>query len=739
MNRSDPKNAGIDSDIQRFEKGVRRWPGVSGNQRVRALQSILLLLYLVAHGVIASADDLGRLFADGSFEDWARQHGLSVGSSAEDPDHDGSVNLLEYAVGADPLDASSRGTFKIEINGGFVDVTTSINTNAPDVIYRLQATTNLSLTTPWLTLGEKWYPTPWSISPVVSSLGESNGLVMLAVSLGQFSSSSLFFRLQVERPVRGAILPWSTYEAEDMVTTGTILGPSYTGQSDAREASGRRCVRLGNTGQYVEFKSTNAANAIVVRYSIPDTADGVGADATLSLYINGVFSRKIPLTSKYSYLYGAYPFTNVPTAGTTRNDWNEVRLMPGDFGAGELIRLQKDATDSATSYFIDLVDVEAVPAPLVRPPNFVSVTEFGATPGDAADDTSAFISAIAAAKARRKGVWIPDGDFVISASLDVSGVVIQGAGMWYSNLIGVDDYVPTHRVTLNGRGSNVTLSDFAIIGKLNYRNDAEGNDGIGGTYGTGSTIRNIWVEHTKVGAWIINSEGLLVEGCRFRNTIADGINLAVGMRNTIVRNCSARGTGDDCFALWPATYTAAVYSPGFNLVKNCTAQLPFLAQGFSIYGGEGNMVEDSAAIDIPYGAGAFASTTFPTQFGFRGANAFWRLQITRSGGSDGTVGTVANLVNLSGLRFQDIDVVDSATDGIKFTSYNGKVLSDTTFDWITIARPGRSGSGYGIVEAAGSVGGATISNTAVVNPRNGGLLDSSSLFDLTRGPGNSGW
>ena len=712
---------------------------VSLNRPRHALQSVLLLIFLVSFGGFSSAAEPGRTSIDGSFEVWARQHGLSVGGAADDPDHDGNVNLLEYAVGTDPLDASSVGEFKIEVTGGFVSIFAVISTNAPDIIYRVQATTNLNPTTSWQTLAEKWYPTPWSNAPIVSSLGETNGEVTLAVPLDVFPDSSVFFRLCVERPARGAILPWTTYEAESMTTTGTILGPSYTGQSFAREASGRCCVRLNSTGQYVEFPATNAANAIVVRYAIPDTFDGAGADATISLYTNGVFSRKIMLTSKYSYLYGSYPFTNSPLAGTPRNLWNEARLMPGTIQVGDVIRLQKDATDNAIDYYIDFVDLEAVPPPIARPTNFVSVTEFGAIPDDGTDDTTAFVDAIAAARARRKGMWIPGGNFIISAPLDVSGVTIQGAGMWYSSLHGIDDYTPAHRVTLNGRGSNVTLSDFAIIGKLNYRNDAEGNDGIGGTYGTGSTIRNIWVEHTKVGAWIINSEGLLVEGCRFRNTIADGMNLDVGMRNTIVRNCSARGTGDDCFALWPATYTAAVYSPGFNLIKNCTAQLPFLAQGFSIYGGEGNTVEDCRAIDISYGAGAFASTTFPTQFGFRGTNAFWRLQITRSGGSDGTLGTVANLVDLSGLRFQDIDMADSATDGIKFTSYNGKVLSDTTFDWITISRPGRSGSGYGIVEAAGSAGGATISNTSVVNPRNGGLLDNSSLFDLTRGLGNSGW
>src|SRR6266550_8717940 len=84
-----------------------------------------------------------------------------------------------------------------------------------------------------------------------------------------------------------AAVPWVTYEAEDASTNGTVLGPDYTGQTPAREASGRRCVRLGKTGEYLEFTAKANAQGIVVRYSIPDSADGVGADATLGFYVNG--------------------------------------------------------------------------------------------------------------------------------------------------------------------------------------------------------------------------------------------------------------------------------------------------------------------------------------------------------------------------------------------------------------------------------------------------------------------
>ncbi len=61
--------------------------------------------------------------------------------------------------------------------------------------------------------------------------------------------------------------------------------PDRTLGTLAAEASGRRAVRLDQPGQYVEFTLTRPANAVDIRYSVPDTPDGKGLDATLSLYV----------------------------------------------------------------------------------------------------------------------------------------------------------------------------------------------------------------------------------------------------------------------------------------------------------------------------------------------------------------------------------------------------------------------------------------------------------------------
>src|SRR5258708_4195154 len=80
----------------------------------------------------------------------------------------------------------------------------------------------------------------------------------------------------------GATVPWTTYEAEDMtINGGAILGPPPRAvdknveitNTVAAESSGRLCVQLSAAGQYVELTARAAANAMVVRCSIPDSPD----------------------------------------------------------------------------------------------------------------------------------------------------------------------------------------------------------------------------------------------------------------------------------------------------------------------------------------------------------------------------------------------------------------------------------------------------------------------------------
>jgi hypothetical protein len=485
----------------------------------------------------------------------------------------------------------------------------------------------------------------------------------------------------------GAAVPWTTYEAEDiLVGGGTILGPQYNPIRIPTEASGRKCVQLNGTGQYVQFTNQSTATALVVRYCVPDTGLGGGADYTLSLYTNGVLAAKLPVTSKYSWLYGNYPFSNNPTAGFGRNFFDEVRINGLSLNPGTIVRLQKDATDTASYYVVDLIDTENVPAALSQPANSLSVTSYGAVGDGVIDCTTAFQNCINAANSQSKSGWVPSGTYLITGTLNLySNTQLSGAGMWYSKLVGSPSLytTPSRRVNLNGSGSNIKLSDFAIVGCLNYRNDSEGNDGLGGSFGTGSSISRIWVEHTKAAAWIFNSSGLIVDSCRFRNTLADGINVNYAMQNTVVTNCTTRGTGDDCFAVWPAP-SSGNYAPGNNVITHCTGQLPFLANGGAIYGGANNRIEDSLFSDLPYGSGILFSTTFAVSFTFSGTNVAQRCDVIRCGGYDGGYGwrsavqiVMDNYNGISGLNLNNLNITDSISSGLSILGGAGPLTNAT--------------------------------------------------------------
>jgi hypothetical protein len=85
----------------------------------------------------------------------------------------------------------------------------------------------------------------------------------------------------------GAPLEFVEYEAENAATNGRIVGPDRTFTTLASEASGRRAVLLENPGDYVEFTLSAPANALTVRYAVPDGPEGKPVDARLGVYAQG--------------------------------------------------------------------------------------------------------------------------------------------------------------------------------------------------------------------------------------------------------------------------------------------------------------------------------------------------------------------------------------------------------------------------------------------------------------------
>jgi hypothetical protein len=261
----------------------------------------------------------------------------------------------------------------------------------------------------------------------------------------------------------GSPLEFVEYEAENAATNGRIVGPDRTFTTLASEASGRRAVLLEGRGDYVEFTLSAPANALTVRYAVPDGPEGKPVDATLSVYAQGDRIADLAVTSRYCCYYGRYPFTNNPADGNGHHFFDHARiLLDKVLPAGTVVRLMSGSGNSASWYAIDLVDFEMVPAPLRRPSRSLSVVDFGADPNGELDSRPAFSKAIAAASTSGRPLWVPPGHFRLDGHVQVDRVEIAGAGPWYSILRGAGVGLYGHDAPNPSQA--VDIHDLAIIG-----------------------------------------------------------------------------------------------------------------------------------------------------------------------------------------------------------------------------------------------------------------------------------
>jgi hypothetical protein len=532
--------------------------------------------------------------------------------------------------------------------------------------------------------------------------------------------------------LRGATLPYVEYQAEKAATNGTVIGPDRTFTQLASEASGRKAVQLKAQGQYVEFTLMQPANAMTIRYSIPDSENGTGLTAPLSLYVNGMHKQNLTLTSKYSWFYGGYPFTNQPGDGKAHHFYDETRIMLGKLSAGAKVRLQIDAGDTAPWYIIDLADFYQVSAPSTKPFGYISITDDGADPTGTTDSTQAMKKAVADAESQGKGVWIPVGTFTITSHIIVNNVTVRGAGPWYSMLHG-------HGVGVYGNASphpskNVKLYDFAIFGEVMNRDDSAQVNGIGGALGGGSVIQDIWIEHTKVGIWLDGPfSDLLITENTIRDTTADGINLHDGITNTIVEQTQVRNTGDDGLAMWSEK------NPDQNDVfRFNTVQLPILANNIAIYGGANNSVTDNIVSDtLTQGGGIHVGNRF-SAVPISGTTIIARNTLVRTGVLDpnwqfgvGAMWFYALDSAMTGkINVVDDEIDDSSYEAIHFI---GSSITNVTFNHVTINTAGT----FAIQEQA--AGSAQFNYVTAKNLATGGQYNCGVNFTITKGLGNFGW
>ncbi|ANZ40390.1 hypothetical protein BBK82_34595 [Lentzea guizhouensis] len=695
----------------------------------------------------------------------------------------GNVNLDSVALSPDTTEPTPGGTVELEtgfLGGGAVPATTAgatgtgavslpgtsarvirtVNqTAAGTATITLRYTASASGTiTPYvngvkgtplsLTGGSGWRTTTHtaSLRAGLNIIGYQNATGVQLDNIAVTGSTAL--------AARGATVPFTTYEAEAATTTGTRLSPARQYTTEAAEASGRSAVKLTGTGQHVQITLTKPANALTVRASTPD-----GTTAPLAVYANGSKVGDLPLTSRYSWMYGAYPFAEGPGGARPHRYFDDARLLlPQTYPAGTVIRLAKD-TGASAYITVDLLDAEVATA-TTAPSGYVDARTHGANPGDGADDSTGLRAAVAAAQGTAaKGVWLPAGQYNLNSIVNVSGVDVRGAGIWHTVLNGAN-----RRGGFAITGAGTTIADLTFDGDVTTRDpdDAPNSDSfVEVESGSGATIFNVATNHAKTGLWLKQADGFYAAGLRVRNTMADGLNVNGNngpTTNVRVEQSTFRNTGDDGMAMWSWNPNSAVSRSVFAFN---TISLPILANGAAIYGGTDNRIEDSLVTDTVFnGAGVMVSSWHDAK-PFGGTTTVQRTTLTRAGTRNwdwnthtGAVWLFAEKSDITGaVVLRDLEITDASYHGVLF-SWN-KAITNLTVDnvqvngtggatdaftddkGVPVSNAGSHGLHFNLVTGTGRFDRVTV--TGVKGSGSLGMVNDENRYSVQRGTGNSGW
>lgn len=517
----------------------------------------------------------------------------------------------------------------------------------------------------------------------------------------------------------GANMPYDRYDTQSAnYGGGAILktAPMFDQLKTASEASGQAYIALPSSGSYAEWTIRNdeGGAGVTMRFTMPDSSDGMGLDGSLDVYVNGTKAQTVPLTSYYNYQYfavgGGHP-SDAPGGGNPLFRFDETHWkLATPLQAGDVIRIEKSNSDNL-EYGVDFLEIESVPSPISRPGNAIAVTDFGAIANDGMDDLAAFNQAVDAAVANGQPLYIPPGTFDLDnmwvigdVGNEIDDLTIMGSGIWHTNI----------QFTNPNKASGGV--SFRVVGQLDFSH-VYMNSMLRSRYnqqaiykafmdnmGTDSRIHNVWVEHFECGFWVgdyahtpaIIADNLLIEHSRIRNNLADGVNFAQGTSNSTVRNSSVRNNGDDGLAVWTSNVNGAPAGVNNTFTHN-TIEFNWRAAGIAFFGGGGHEATYNLIVDGVGASGFRMNTIFPG-YHFQNNNGivFSDSTIIRSGtsldtwgGERGAIDLEASVDPIRNLTVSNIDIYDTQRDAIQM-GYGGG-FENVVFNDITIDGTGLDG------------------------------------------------
>lgn len=236
-----------------------------------------------------------------------------------------------------------------------------------------------------------------------------------------------------------------------------------------------------------------------------------------------------------------------------------------------------------------------------RPPNSISVTDFGAKGDGVTDDQAALQHAFDVAKSTGQTVWIPPGTYNHSGVLTANGINVAGAGEQTVLRATNPDQSAICLTGNNGSISNLTTEVMAP-NRSSMPNAAAilvqnaSNCTVTGCVTRGAASNGIRLD----GATNCTIKDNLVMGSN-----ADGIALMNGSCNNLVDHNVVYQAGDDAFS--DDSYAGDARQDEGNVFRDDLAYGNKYGRGFALMGSRNDTVENCVSYDTP-GHGFAAGT-----------------------------------------------------------------------------------------------------------------------------------
>ena len=505
----------------------------------------------------------------------------------------------------------------------------------------------------------------------------------------------------------GATMPYTRYDSDEASIGGgasIVISPNHLQDNIASQASKQSYVTLPGSGAYAEWTMKSTGRGVTMRFTLPDTGDGMGQKGSLDVYVNNNKVKTVDLTSYYMWQYfpGGNP-SDTP-GGAPCFAFDETHfLLDNKLNVGDKIKIQSSGANGL-EYGVDFLEIEEVGDPIGQPENSYSVIDYGANPNDDQDDYNAIHACIQAADSAGKNVYFPPGTYRISQIWRLNGqnMKISGAGIWYTNIQFTNDQPGTGGISggveQDGYCRNVEFCHMYLNSNLRSRYNQQAVYKCFMDVFTNCFIHDIWQEHFECGFWMADyngnmdySDGLKIINCRIRNNLADGVNFCQGTSYSTVYNCSIRNNGDDGLAMWNDS-TMGAKDETNNVFCFNTIDFIWRAGAIAVYGGSGHRVYNNYIRDTHMSSGIHLNTTFPGhKFNNNQGITFQNNVLIKTGSVKGGWGEEFGAVDMDGevknITLTNTFIYDAQHDALHF----GNGISNITFNNLTIFGAGTDG------------------------------------------------